>query len=631
MTSDKSFGQAYDERRDAARGRQKTARETNPVAYYGGEIGSAVAVPFTVGPRLAAGAARVLPEAVTGAARAAGFGQVAANAGAGLGARTVAGAREGGAYAAVHGFGHGEDGFFNRAKNALMGYVFGAPLGAVAPAAIDAGAAVVRGVTNPIRAYMNPQQVGAEKYVDALWRDYRPRGIGPEPENVAGQVRGVLDRHQNRLTSAQEAKPGVMSMDLGGENTRNLVRAAANQQSTGAQRLKNRLDTRQGNQWSRIEADLAETLQNPRDYAETVGGIISRRSAAAERDFADAFSVETPMTDRLRAVFARPTMQELQGLVARRLADEGQAVGLETRTRAIHRMKLELDNQIGMARRAQQMGERPQAGWDLRTLTALKRDLMSAIDNPAYRRALDNYAGESALAGAAEDGFERALTMHTEEIAQTIRGLATAGERDMWRLGAARAMAGKIRQGNVTRDRTENIFGSPDIQLRLRAIFPDRQSHREFQRRLVLEAKMSDSRKAVQGNSTTAKQLTQAEEAGQPGRAVGAGFNAAMGRFAPVMDYLTRQAARFTGMTPDVANAVIQSAMERGVFRDQRMWQRAIRAAERSPQLRAELVQYVLSAGGAAAGESNDQKGGQTRVTVGRPDHWPKTAPSGTP
>src|SRR5690606_20685995 len=152
------------------RERQKAARETNPVAFYSGEIGAAIALPFGA-VRAGGVAARALPNAITApvasAGRALGFGQMSANAGAGLGARTLAGAREGAAYGGLFGLGTGE-GVEGRAANALVGAGGGGLFGAAVPAAVDVGSAVVRGVTNPIRAAINPQQMGREKYAEAL-------------------------------------------------------------------------------------------------------------------------------------------------------------------------------------------------------------------------------------------------------------------------------------------------------------------------------------------------------------------------------------------------------------------------------------------------------------------------------
>ncbi len=572
LTSDKSFSDAYGERVGAARERLKQAADDQPLAYYGGEIGGAVVLP--------GGLARL---GVRGTS-------VAANAG--LRARSAAAAREGAAYGAAFGAGHGE-GIEGKVLGTATGGVTGGAVGSVFPAAVDAGSAVWRGlVSRPVSTLANPERVGNQKLAEALLRDRIP---GSQPHNLPA----ALDSVNQRLAAARQTKPEMMLADMGGENTRNLLRSAANVPSTGAERLRKTLDVRQTHQWRRIERDMTRALGNPDEYATTVGDVIARRGQQAATDFDAAMSADVPLTPALRSVLERPAMQTIMRNVQAALQNEGQAVGRETRMQALHRLKIELDNQIGQARRARAMGNDRTAGMDERTLTILKRDLLATINNPAYRRALDNYAGESALASAAEDGFENALRMHVEEIGPMLRRM-TAGEREMWRLGASRSLAEKVRQGNKLRDRTENVFSSPDMQLRLNAILPDRRSRREFQRALIMEARMADTRKAVQGNSTTTKQLVQGAEAGQDVAALSAMANAATGRFEPLMRWLGRQANNFTGLTPTSANAIIEAAMTRSGNEVPQALREALNQAARIPEVRAMMVQRMLAASNAS-------------------------------
>jgi hypothetical protein len=314
-----------------------------------------------------------------------------------------------------------------------------------------------------------------------------------------------------------------------------------------------------------------------------------------------ALAIETPMTDRLRAVMARPTMQELWGNVKRKLADQGDEIGLSTRTQAIHRMKMELDGAIGMSKRAEKVGNKPGAGWDARTLTILKHDLLNAVDNPAYKAGLRKYANTAQLRNALEDGYESFKTLQPEQIIRTLRELDSDMKRRFWRYGAMRKVSEEIKAGNASRDRTENVFGSPAMQMKLRAIMPSRQAFREFQRSLLAEARMADTRKAVQGNSTTAKQLTQMEEAAQPARAVSAIANAAAGRFEPVLNWMGRNFDRYSGgLTPAVSRHIIDMSLSRDPVLMQGIAERALRQAEEVPAARARLVKQLMAGYGAA-------------------------------
>jgi hypothetical protein len=571
-TTDKSFTDAYGERVKTARDRQKQAAEDQPLAYYGGEIASALAVP--------GGLART---GIRGATRAA--------ADLGLGARTAAAAREGAVYGAAYGAGTGE-GIEGKIAGAGAGGVLGGALGAAVPGVVDAGSAVVRRAVQPFRGYTNPQGVGAEKMAEALARD---AGSSGTPQDIAAASQRI---NQRGVNAADE--PAMMVADLGGENTRRLVRQANDMPNDNVQRFNRRLDQRQAFQPTRIERSMTAALGSPDDYATAVGDIISRRGTQANADFQRALSRDIPMTPQLRSVLARPAMQNIFRNVEASLANEGEAIGRQTRMQALHKAKVEIDNQIGQARRAQAMGNDRTAGMDARTLQILKRDLMAAIDNPSYRRALDNFAGESALANAAEDGFERALTMHTEEIAPMLARM-TVGEQEMWRLGASRALAGRIRQGNVTRDRTENMFSSPDIQMRLTSFFPDTGSRRQFQRSLVREARMADTRKAVQGGSKTSQNLTTADEAGAPMRAMVTAAQVARGSVLdPITTALGRVGNRFSGLTPASANSILEMAMRPAAQgMDPRVFGALQRAGD-APGRRARTSQSLLSALAAA-------------------------------
>ncbi|TXH15478.1 MAG: hypothetical protein E6R03_07125 [Hyphomicrobiaceae bacterium] len=524
LTGSGTFRQGYDKSIEEVRAANKQAQAANPWIYGLGEVAGGVAVPG-------------------GLARMGVRGALARTAGQGMGARMLAGAREGAAYGAVAGAGHGEGGIAERAPSAALGAGLGAAVGAVAPPLVDAGAAVARSVATPIRAAMQPRQVAREKVAEALMRD-------------VGQKSSPLEA-MTRISQRQAAGPEMMLADVGGENTRNLLRAAANQASAGAQKLNRTLDVRQSNQWSRIETALADTLADPKDFATSLQAIVAGREASAKPIFDAAFKMRIKPNDHLIEVMQRPTMMQLVERTARKMADEGASVQGEPPMRLLHRVKMEIDKAISEARNAMTNT----SGWDTRTLTKMKHDFVKAIDNPLYNDALKRSAGAYALTNAAEDGFEQALKMPVEEIRRAIRGLATEGEREMWRLGAARALAQKIRSRNVTSDRTENVFSSPDMQMRLKEIMPDQKSYRQFQKMLVIEAKKADTRKAVQGNSTTAKQLMQSEEAGQPMRAAVATAQAATGRLEPFLSYVGRQAQRFSGLTPAVANEIIEAGM----------------------------------------------------------------------
>lgn len=581
---EKPWGQAWSEGVAVPRARQAAEAEAHPVAYYGGQIAGGIAVP--------AGLAGL---GVRGAAVAGGVAR------AGLGTRSAAAAGEGALYGAGYGAGTAEGGLQDRAIGAATGAAAGAVGGALMPGAVDLVAGGARAVTAPLRGVLQPTRFGQEKVAEAMLRDKNPgQTVNRSVEGVTDQLRTLRDETGKDLRLA----------DLGGENTRNQLRAAANQSSTGAQKLNRTLDgpTRQGSQWRRIERDMSRGLGSPDDYAASIDQIVAERDALSKPLFDKAMAADVKPTDDLVNVLQRPGMQEILKRTAAKMENEGADVSGSPPMVLLHRSKMEIDKAINDIK----AGQSNTANWDIRTLTKMKHDLLDAIDSPDYREALRVSAGENALKGAAQDGLDEALTIPTEDLTRKMRSFKNESERDMYRLGASRALAGKIRRGNITSDRTENVFSSPDIQMRMRAVFPNAKAMREFQRDLVLEARMADTRKAVQGNSSTAKQLAQGREAGQPVAAVGAAANAMMGRLEPLMNVLGRSYNSFTGLTPRTANAMIDASMSRGG--DDAVsgaMQNAMAAAEHAPIRRANQVRS-LNAGanaGMQAGLGQDPPG----------------------
>lgn len=556
--SPQSFGDLYNMGVKIPRAAQNAAAEQQPIPYYGGQIAAGVA------PAIATGGAGAVPNVAR----------------AGLGARTAAGALEGGIYGSLFGAGSAEGGLENRAIGAGVGFAGGAAAGAVLPAAVDTAGAAFRGLAAPIRGMLAPRQFGQQKVAEALMRDRNPDAFAGR--GAQGAIND-LERLQG-----ETGKP-LMLADMGGENTRNLLRSAANMASTGTQRLNRTLDARQGNQWRRIERDMGRGIGSPDDYAASVDQIVAERAANASDDFAKAYDApwNVRADDPLVPLLQRPYMQRVLEKTSESV--EGTTGTTVTQMRPwelLHRVRMQIDREINGLKSGTPDSK---ANWDANDLLQLKREFDDAVtrNNPKFKEAINRYSGDSALKGAAQDGFDDALRIPTEDLARKMRSFKNESERDMYRMGAARAIAGKVRRPNVTSDRTENIFSSPDIQMRLRAIFPDNKSLREFQRDLVLEARMADTRKAVQGNSSTAKQLAQAQESAAPVAAVNALANAATGRLEPLMNMLSRGANRFSGLSPSTANAVIDAGMTRGGNELAGEIQNALMRAETEPLRRA--------------------------------------------
>lgn len=438
--------------------------------------------------------------------------------------------------------------------------VAGAIIGAkAAPIIADATNAVARGASAPIRAVVNPEKMAAEKVGEALARDLTRPGTTPTAADIAA-------RAGDRFASMSGGNRSVRLADVGGENTQGLMRAAINMPNDARQGAKKVMDARQGSQWSRIETAADKGLAPGKRMEQTVDDWIAARDAAATPAFQQAFATPTPLTQNLVDVLNRPTMQKVGEKVQLRLQDEGKALTPANNTEWLHRVKLELDDLIGQSKLAEKMGNTPQAGFDTKTLVVLKNDLLNSINHPTYKRALKDYAGPSALKTAAKRGEDEFLTSSPHEIRKTLAGMSPS-EQEAYRMGGKQAMFTRMEGPNVTRDLTDGMFGSAGIQARLAALFPDRKALREFQKALITEAKMADTRKAAQGNSTTAKQLAEGSEAGKNATMLKSGVQAvgglATGKLTPAFDFLSQTYNRFSGLTPNVASKILQLQMSR--------------------------------------------------------------------
>jgi hypothetical protein len=527
------FGGTYAKERDAVRSANKRAADANPLSYFAGEVGGGVALPFG----MAGAGAKAATQATN----------------AGLAARSVTAAKQGAGYGAAYGFGTAEGDAAQQGLSTLGGAVAGGVVGGALPGAVSLASSAMRMPGQAVRVVSNPKSVAAEKFAEARARDIGSDALATGSNPVAQDLA--------RLASEKAAgRSGQMLADMGGENTQNLVRSAVNMPNARAERFNQVLNRRQAVQTRQLEDAVSKGIGAGKDYYKSVGTIIENRDKMADPMFKSAFAIETPLTPKLQSVLERPTMVKLFEDVQRRMADEGHTFDGKRTTEIFHRIKLELDEQIGMSKQAEKMGNRPTQGYDTRTLTVLKRDFLNAIDHKSYKYALKQYAGPSALKNAADDGMDEALKEAPEQITAKLAGL-TKGEADMWRMGAARALMDRIRQGNIMRDRTKSIFDTPDMQLRLKAIFPDNKSRGEFMRTLAAERRKSRTRQAAQGNSTTAKQLTNAQEAGKSARTMVDIAGAATGRLDPLLRTLERGANFASGITPQVAAEILDLAM----------------------------------------------------------------------
>lgn len=196
---------------------------------------------------------------------------------------------------------------------------------------------------------------------------------------------------------------------------------------------------------------------------------------------------------------------------------------------------------------------------------------------------------------------EELSNMQPSEVRMHLKELEAKNpqEATFARIGYLRDIVERIREGNKMNDRTKGLFGSPDMELMVRAIMPNEAAVRNFARTLQVEKRMAATRAKVQGNSSTAGQLTELQEAtrGADNAMAVAKMtgNALTGRFGAALtgaaDLARNGYARLHGVTPAVGSELLKL----GMSRDPRRLDAVLsRSAARDPDARTAVVNATV-------------------------------------
>ncbi len=471
--------------------------------------------------------------------------------------KTVRSGAVSGAIGGAQGFMGTDGSLADRAKGAGTGAAVGAVLGSILPPIFATSHALMKGMTTPIRSLAKPEQFAANKVAEAAARDK----ISPQ-------------RLADRLSVNSNLKPDVAIADVGGKNMNSLLRAASNVPSEARSGLVQQLEYRQAKQLNRLQDDIAGAMGDHTKFFQTTEQLVASRKAAAKPLFDTAFKTPTPYTFKLENVLNRPLTRQLVERARVAAANRGERFqnillkvgknGKVTKHRVIdteglHRVKMIIDETMNGLKRGQETGLK---NVSMRDLSILKSDLVKAIDNPPYKAALNKYAGDSALVNAIDDGFENFLKMDPQEIRSTLGNLSPSEAR-LWRIGAARSVADKLRDVGRTGTNRADILSSPKFMTRLEAAIPDTQSRRLLLQKVRLENRMARTRNAVQGNSSTASQLAEGQEAAADAETaqniVRAAKGVASGNILEAaVSFIGRAKNTATGLRPEVADQIIR-------------------------------------------------------------------------
>lgn len=456
----------------------------------------------------------------------------AAARGATMGAKMLRGAGVGGVIGAISGAGAG-DGVVDSAGKAAIGGVAGAGIGAVAPPAVEGiiqgGRALAQPVINAVRGAINPADEASRRVVTALQRD---AAIDPQAAN--------------RLTPSEFAQnvssggPATI-MDMGGETTRGLARSAANTSPEGRQLLTNATNDRYEGQSGRITQWLQGAFNYPDAHAQQqaldqVQKTVNRGAYAKAYREGDK-PLWSPELERLTSSPAvedalkgaatsgkdRAVVQGFGGVNPPiNVTQDGRVVfnkgpnGVPTYPN-LQFWDSARRNLSDAASAAQRAGRNEEAS----RLGSLSSSLNAELDRivPSYQNARQGAASFFGAENALEAGQN--FVSKNFAIPETRAALAKMSpqERQLFQDGFVSRYIDTLNQTGDRRNVLNQIASSPAAREKLNvALGPQKAT--ELEARLRVEGIMDMARGAVQGNSTTARQLA---ELGFAGGAAGLG------------------------------------------------------------------------------------------------------------
>lgn len=312
------------------------------------------------------------------------------------------------------------------------------------------------------------------------------------------------------------------------ENFRDLARYAMDQPGAAKTVGKNLVNARQAGQHGRLLAAAEQAAgANADDFTQTVAKIGLERAAKAGPKYEAAFGNRITLNDKLKNVLRNGEVRRFMKQGARIAEGEDgvvvdlkfrQAIGNDGLTteippsnllQSLHYAKMAMDRRIEKL----QSGVKPEKT-AIRGLTKMKNQLLEAMDSvsPDYADARNLYAGDSQLLGAAD--FGRKLFKLDPEDVQVAVSAMGASEKEMFRLGAMRALRDKLDDVQMNSDAMRQLVGKRSMQKKLEAVFPDQQSLERFIKQAGTEVVYTQTKNALTGGPNTALRLATGQAMG---------------------------------------------------------------------------------------------------------------------
>ena len=428
-----------------------------------------------------------------------------------------------------------------RGDNPEIAAGVGGVVGGVAPGLGRLASIPISRVASTVRGIYDPAAEAMRRTTSALARDIGAgtHGLGP------GEAR-----------SAQQAGMPVNVMDLGGDTTRALGRSAANTSPEGRGILERGVNQRFESQADRLTGWLQRTFHFPNAAAQQEA-IEQAGKTANSAAYKKAFEEGS-------AGIWNPELEQLAGSDAvaaamKRAASAAKDEAIVSGHGAMNpRVTFTQDGRIQFAKGPSGVPVYPDLQfWDLtrrelsdaaakasreapsegRRLTAFAKAMNAALDKavPSYAEARSGAARFFGAENALEAGQEAVTSKLNND--QMRAGLAQMSdlERRLFQDGFVDRFVAQIRESPDRRSIVNQIAASPAARERL-VIALGQQHADELEAMLRIEGVMDLARSAVQGGSTTVRQLTELGLAG------GVNFYEGGGSFSADPEALTKAA-----------------------------------------------------------------------------------------
>lgn len=356
-------------------------------------------------------------------------------------------------------------------------------------------------------------------------------GVTSKPvKQAAAKILQALQRDEltpdEAFARLQRLGPEGRLVDVG-ENTRRLGRAVAGQPGKASTEAVNMLESRQAGQGSRMVESINKALDPSGDFAGAVDDLQALRKINAKPLYDAAYAKPINPTEDLRSLFRRPAMKQAWNKAMKIAQNEGDVLPdnlFETRpdggqvvnpgairdVKTLDYIKRGLDDVVEPHRDPITGKIKTNAG---RAVDALRKQYIAILDrlSPDYKAARAAWSGPTQSLSMMEQG-RRFIRGDEDVIARQIANM-TDDERLFFRMGAARALRDTIYNAPDGADAVKRIFGSELKRSRLRQVFPDEKSFREFKDAMEIESELYKTRDLVSPRAGSQTQLRQADEA----------------------------------------------------------------------------------------------------------------------